>query len=121
MVTQAGMDTGPQQLDGKYILDPGSPAVQEYLVGIVRELVTNYPIDGINWDYIRYTVTDAGYPAVASYADSSLERFGRITGYVGVPPSSDASWQAFRRRTVDELVRRCRAEIPAITSNPRQP
>jgi uncharacterized lipoprotein YddW (UPF0748 family) len=33
-----------------YMLDMGSPDAQEYLVSIVRELVTNYEIDGIHWD-----------------------------------------------------------------------
>ncbi|MCH7814267.1 MAG: family 10 glycosylhydrolase, partial [Planctomycetes bacterium] len=122
MVPQADMGGGPAKVAGKYTLDPGSPEVQEYLVGIVRELVTNYQIDGINWDYIRYVQTDAGYPADASYTLSSLARFQQITGYVGTPaPSGVTSWNDFRRRTIDELVRRCRAEIASISGNPRQP
>lgn len=67
MVPLAYMDGGPAKVDGKYVLDPGSPDVQEYLISIVRELVTNYAIDGINYDYIRYTVTDAGEPADLDY------------------------------------------------------
>ncbi|MBN1490858.1 MAG: family 10 glycosylhydrolase [Phycisphaerae bacterium] len=121
MVPQAAMGGGPVTIEGKYVLDPGSPDVQEYLVSIVRELVSNYPIDGINFDYIRYTQTDAGYPADAGYTRSSLARFKQITGYVGTPSSTNSAWSDFRRRTIDELVRRCRAEIPAITTNPRQP
>lgn len=121
MVLDADMGTGPKPMDGKYFLDPGSPEVQEYLVGIVRELVTNYPIDGINWDYIRYTLSNAGYPSDNDYTNSSLTRFRRLTGYVGTPPTTDTAWRDFRRRTINELVRRCRAEVAAITSNPRQP
>ncbi len=122
MVPQGNMGGGPATISGKYVLDPGSPDVQEYLVSIVRELVTNYPIDGINWDYIRYEQTDAGYPSDATYQKSSLARFQQITGYAGTPPASgNTSWNDFRRRTINELVRRCRAEIPNITSNPRQP
>ena len=64
---------GPTISVTAYYLDPGSPDVQEYLLSIVRELVTNYPIDGIHFDYIRYMQTDAGYPADTSYANSSLE------------------------------------------------
>ena len=37
-------------LDSSYLLDMGSPDAQEYIVSIVKELVTNYQIDGINWD-----------------------------------------------------------------------
>lgn len=116
MVPQANQGGGPAPIGGKYTLDPGSPEVQNYLLSIVRDLVANYPIDGINWDYIRYTQADAGYPASNSYAYSTLARYNRIKL---AEPS--LTWDDFRRRTIDELVRRCRAEIPLITSNPRQP
>ena len=121
-VLYSNMGGGPSRVSGSYNLDPGSPEVQEYLISIVRELVTNYAIDGINLDYIRYLDTNAGYPADPNYAGSSLARFQRLTGYVGTPPpSGETSWNDFRRRTINEFVRRCRAEIPSITSNPRQP
>lgn len=122
MVPLAYMDGGPAKVDGKYVLDPGSPDVQEYLISIVRELVTNYAIDGINYDYIRYTVTDAGYPADLDYTRSGLARFWQLTGYTGTPaPTGVVVWDDFRRRTIDELVRRTRVEMAAITTNPRQP
>ncbi|MBU0638861.1 MAG: family 10 glycosylhydrolase, partial [Planctomycetes bacterium] len=122
MVPLANMGGGPATIGGKYVLDPGSPEVQEYLVSIVQELVTDYAIDGVSFDYIRYTQVNAGYPADTSYTKSTLARFQELTGYVGTPPhSGETSWNNFRRRTINELVRRCRAEIPWITSNPRQP
>jgi uncharacterized lipoprotein YddW (UPF0748 family) len=122
MVPQADMDGGPARVDGKYTLDPGSPDVQEYLTSIIQELVTNYDIDGINFDYIRYTQTDAGYPADASYTKSSLARFQALEGYSGTPPPDGSTqWNDFRRRTISEFVRRSRAEIASIASNPQQP
>lgn len=40
-------------------LDPGIPAVNEYLLTIVEEIATNYPsLDGIQFDYIRYPNSD---------------------------------------------------------------
>jgi len=121
MVPQAGMGGGPAPVGGYYTFDPGSPHGQDYLTSIVQELVTNYQIDGINLDYIRYVQTDAGYPADTSYPDSSLERFQRRTGFVGTPPpTGNVPWNDFRRRTIDEYVRRLRAEIPSIP-NVRQP
>jgi uncharacterized lipoprotein YddW (UPF0748 family) len=121
MVPIADMGGGPARVGNFYTLDPGSPDVQEYLVSIVRELVTNYAIDGINFDYIRYTQADAGYPADEDYAASTLARFRELIWYHGTPPpEGNTAWNDFRRRTIDELVRRCRAEIPFI-SNPRQP
>ncbi len=121
MVPRASAGAGPVKVGSDYVLDPGSPDAQEYLVSIVRELVANYEIDGINWDYIRYTQADAGYPADNNYANSGLKRFQRITGRTDVPAASgDTQWNDFRRRTIDELVRRVRAEIPSIP-NARQP
>ncbi len=107
--------------DDFYMLDPGSPDAQEYLISIVRELVTNYPVDGIHWDYIRYTTPNAGYPSDNNYFNSGLKRFQRIYNYVGVPADSNGAWNDFRRREIDELVRRCRAEIASIKTNPQQP
>ena len=121
MVSQADMGGGPATVDDKYVLDPGSPEVQEHILNIVRELVSGYEIDGIHFDYIRYTSVDAGYPADTGYDLSSLARYQSITGTTSTPGPTNTAWSDFRRRTIDELVRRCRAEIPSIRTNPRQP
>jgi hypothetical protein len=106
MVRQADMNQGPLPVvDGDpnttdyYTLDPGAPDAQEYLMSIVRELCADYEIDGVHWDYIRYTQTDAGYPTNLNYPRSTLRRFQNITGYVGVPPPTgvaSATWCAGR-------------------------
>lgn len=88
MVPSASMGQSAQ-IGGYYVFDPGSPDVQDYLMSIVRELCTNYAIDGIHWDYIRYTQTDAGYPADVTYPRSSLARFRQITGRADVPSPND--------------------------------
>ncbi len=120
-VTDDYMDQGPVPVSGYYLLDPGSPDVQDYLMSIVVELCTDYEIDGIHWDYIRYTNRNAGYPTTMEYEGSTLRRYQRITGSSDVPSTIDEDWSDFRRRTVTEVVRRARFEIPRITENPRQP
>ena len=118
----ANMGTGPAPIGGFYHLDPGSPDVQEYLISIVRELVSNYEIDGIHWDFIRHLSQDAGYPANNSCSGSGLARFHATTGRSDTPMANgDVAWDNFRRRTIDELVRRTRAEIAAIKTSPAQP
>lgn len=122
MVPSANRGGGPAKVGDDYVFDPGSPEVQEHLIRIIRELATNYDIDGINWDYIRYTQKDAGYPADNGYTNSGLARYQRLYGTSSVPPPTGVgNWDEFRRRTIDELVRRARAEIASIETNPRQP
>ncbi len=121
MVTEDNIGDGPQPTNGKYELDPGCPGVQEYLLSIVRELVTNYDIDGIHWDYIRYTDSTSGYPAYTWFDDSGLARFKRISGYSGTPSPTYGAWCDFRRREITELIRRVQVEIATNTNNPQQP
>jgi uncharacterized lipoprotein YddW (UPF0748 family) len=109
-----------------FLLDMGSSDAQEYLVSIVRELVTNYPIDGINWDdeidAIEYE-EGMGFPAysAANYPRSGLARYRANTGYAGTPGATDPGYDNYRRRFKNELIARCQAEIQSIKTNPRQP
>lgn len=38
----------------EYFLDPGNPYTKEYLMSLVREVVDNYDVDGVHFDYLRY-------------------------------------------------------------------
>lgn len=38
----------------EYFLNPGHPATKEYLMKLVREVVSRYDIDGVHFDYLRY-------------------------------------------------------------------
>ncbi len=113
-------------VNGNYLLDMGSSDAQEYIVSIVRELVTNYQIDGIHWDDehggTEYS-EGMGFPAYSAttYTNSGLARYRRMTGYVGTPSATDATYGNYRRRFKNELIARCQAEIQSIKTNPRQP
>jgi uncharacterized lipoprotein YddW (UPF0748 family) len=110
-----------------YLLDMGSSDAQEYIVSVVRDLVTNYPIDGINWDDevdgVEYSPEGLGFPAypAAAYPRSGLARYRTNTGLVGTPSATDAAYGNYRRRFKNELIARCQAEIQSIKTNPRQP
>ena len=43
-----------QRCDDVWMLDPGVPGTAEYLATICEEIATNYNVDGIHLDYIRY-------------------------------------------------------------------
>ncbi len=47
---------------GEWYLDPGVPETTDYLLSMVRELVAQYDIDGIHFDYIRYPENAHAFP-----------------------------------------------------------
>lgn len=50
--------------EGAY-LDPGIPQVQEYTKNVILDIVSNYKIDGIHLDYIRYPDAQYGFSQLA--------------------------------------------------------
>lgn len=52
---------------GQWYMEPGNPATAAYIAELVREVVTNYNIDGLHLDYVRYPDRTAGYPDAALY------------------------------------------------------
>lgn len=58
--------------NGEWYLDPGAPGTADYLLSLVKEVVLNYDIDGIHFDYIRYPENAKAFPDKKSY-----NRYGR--------------------------------------------
>ncbi len=80
---------------GEWYLDPGVPETTDYILSLVRELVSSYDIDGIHFDYIRYPDQAKSFP------DKSLHnKYGK-----GL---SLADW---RRANINRLVTRVYDEI----------
>ncbi|WP_332456251.1 glycoside hydrolase family 10 protein [Petrimonas sp.] len=52
---------------GEWFLDPGNPKTDDYLLSIVKEIVLNYDIDGIHFDYIRYPDNTGKFPDAGMY------------------------------------------------------
>ncbi len=51
----------------QYYLDPGNPGTADYLVAICDEIVRNYDVDGIHFDYIRYPENASTFPDADTY------------------------------------------------------
>ncbi len=84
-------------------LDFGHPAAIQHMEQVVQHLLRNYPaLDGIHWDFVRYSGAEYGYNQV------SLERFNRAYGLPSGnrPAPNDAAWSQWRRDRISELVRR---------------
>ena len=58
------------EADGEVWLDPGIPGVRKYVLRVALDLVRNYDIDGIQFDFIRY-------PGRTFADDESHRRYGR--------------------------------------------
>ena len=93
-----------QPLDKFYaILNPCLPEVRRYLVSVFREIVTNYNVDGLHLDYVRYaweTTPQAKqrYPRDAA----TLELYRRETGRR--PDDDTRAWDRWRADQLTALV-----------------
>lgn len=64
----------------KPFLDPGNPEVRNYLMRLLNEIATNYDVDGIQFDYIRYPFQDPNNNRTYGYGTQSRLAFRRMTG-----------------------------------------
>lgn len=83
-----------------YSFDPGHPAVQKYLFGVVMNIISRYDIDGIHLDHVRYPGASWGYNPI------SVARFNTLFHRTGKPRHEDSDWKQFRRDQVTALVRK---------------
>jgi len=89
----------PMSLNEHYLfLSPGIPAVREYVRQVALDLVQNYEIDGIHFDYIRYPekANELGY----SHDPISVKRHESVEGN-----PDKLSWEAWQREQVNIFIR----------------
>jgi uncharacterized lipoprotein YddW (UPF0748 family) len=100
--------TGTNFIGNEYTFDPGHPDVQRHTFNVAMDLVTNYNVDGINFDYIRYSSINEGYNPV------TVHRFNQHFGRTGQPSPSDTLWKQFRRDQVTGLLRKVYLNVMAV-------
>jgi uncharacterized lipoprotein YddW (UPF0748 family) len=106
MVDEEGIPMDPSE-SGYANISPGIPQAAQHVNDVIVDIATNYDVDGIHLDYIRYPNTSH------SYDDSSLARFAR--DYPGCTPSTcPGEWSAFRRTLVTEMVDACHDSVTAL-------
>jgi uncharacterized lipoprotein YddW (UPF0748 family) len=101
-----------------YYLSPSVPQVGDHLARVVRELVRDYPLDGLHLDFIRY-------PSPAwDYSKAALQGFRHAGGgegadILGAPARNPAAWDDYRRHVLTALATRlaavARAARPGLT------
>jgi uncharacterized lipoprotein YddW (UPF0748 family) len=110
---------GEQRFPVGYFLDPGHPAAAVHVAEVYLNIVRNYAVDGIHFDYIRYPETTERLPrgAAVGYNAVALARFRRATGRTDTPAPGDEQWMDWRRKQATQIVRRVYLEAKSI--NPR--
>ena len=99
------LDTGAEPSNKGF--DPGHPLAEEYLVNVAMDIVNNFDIDGIHYDYIRFYSNNEGYNP------TSVARYNARYGLTGQPAASDEQWKQWRRDQVTAFVRKTYAKIQA--------
>lgn len=103
-----------------YQFDQALPAVQQHTFDVAMDIVRRYDVDGIHFDYIRYSDGDSrgGYQPWG-YHPEAVARYQRLKNKTGVPAPSDPTWLQWRREQVTALLRKVylhvRAEKPHVT------
>jgi uncharacterized lipoprotein YddW (UPF0748 family) len=108
----AGYDNRGQMIplgQGKPFLDPANPQVQQYLLQLFEEIVTRYPVDGLQLDYIRYPFQDEATLKTYGYGQAARKQFQQLTGVdpVNISPSQQQLWQKwteFRTEQINNFV-----------------
>ncbi|MBE9140764.1 family 10 glycosylhydrolase [Nodosilinea sp. LEGE 07088] len=77
----------------KPFLDPANPQVRSYLTRLMTEIVTEYDVDGLHLDYIRYPFQDPGANRTYGYGEVARWRFQSISGVdpLEISPRPDRS------------------------------
>lgn len=96
-----------------YFLDPANPCVQNYLLDLLDEITTNYKIDGVNLDYIRYPASLAeSFPnylgSTWGYTVYARKEFKKLYGvdpaYISKTEGYWDKWTAYRQNKVTAFV-----------------
>lgn len=96
-------------------INPCYPEVRRYLVAVMNEIVSGYPIDGLHLDYIRFpNEWNASYPRGHRVPDyprdpRTLSMFREATG--ATPEGAPRRWSAWRSEQVTALVRDLRRMV----------
>lgn len=85
--------------------DPGHPLAQQYTVDVAMDLVNNFDVDGIHFDYVRFTAGNQGYNP------TSVNRYNARYAQAGNPVYTDERWRQWRRDQVTSVIRKVFAKV----------
>ncbi|HNR67525.1 MAG TPA: family 10 glycosylhydrolase [bacterium] len=86
-------------------LSPTHPQVTDHLIALCRELLQNYDLDGLHFDYIRYPSPEV------SFDETSVNRFRLLTG--SLPNEVPEKWTQWRQDAISDFLTRLAADVVA--------
>ncbi|MEA5595520.1 glycoside hydrolase family 10 protein [Rivularia sp. UHCC 0363] len=97
------------QGQNKPFFDPANPQLRQYLLNQYQEIVTNYDVDGLHLDYIRYPFQDDRRNLSYGYGQAARSQFKQSYGVdpMQISPTQTDLWQkwtAFRTQQIDSFV-----------------
>ncbi len=107
-------------------LDPSSPAVRQFVVKLVEELLDQYPeLDGVHLDMIRFPFSISGRSLTFPYGKDSEARFRAETGKTAPRPGQNAGrsssslkeFDDWRRSQITRLVFEVQQEVKSHRPN----
>lgn len=100
-------DAGAEETNKAF--DPGHPLCEDYLTKVYMDIANNYDIDGIHYDYVRFTAPNLGYNP------TSLARFHVANPSIANPPAStEPTFQQWRRDQITNLVRKIYSKMQIV-------
>ncbi|WP_330203881.1 glycoside hydrolase family 10 protein [Cyanobacterium sp. Dongsha4] len=92
----------------KAFFDPANPYVRNYLYSLLEEIATNYDVDGIQLDYIRYPFQDNHTKQTFGYTAASRHFFKESHGVdpkkIQKSSSAWSVWTGFKIKQIDSFV-----------------
>lgn len=89
----------------EFWIDPANPEGRDFIRSLASEIVTNYPVDGLQFDYIRYPFNNRG--TEMGFDWSGRMKFERETGLNldKLDEETRQVWQAWKISQVTSFVR----------------
>ena len=106
---------------GKVFFDPANPNVRNYLSQLLTEIATEYDVDGIHLDYIRYPFQSPTGKITYGYGYAARKQFKQMTGVDPITISPQhflwSQWTKFRIEQVDSFVASISQELKQLNPN----
>lgn len=95
------------KMQADFALSPGIKAVRDYIQNVTMEIVRNYDVDGIHFDYIRWN-------EYRNPANNERYIYDSEHPYSGGIPAGFSSWADWRRWTVTEFIKGMKDSVMAV-------